>query len=103
MMAAASRWHTDQFTEPNLEKLDVERRYRQLQRIESGGFTALERKIFSIQGTHQNLEAAILVEDHLRHALPGKHCDQKADEDSLAGTCWTAYERMTRVLAASPR
>ena len=42
------------------------------------GDAVLQRKIFAAQRPHQDLESAILVEDHLGRALSGQHGDQES-------------------------
>ena len=66
-----------ELAQPDLEKFDIGRRDRQLQRIESGGYTVLQREIFAAQRPHQNLESAILVEDHLRGSLSASMATRK--------------------------
>ena len=99
--AAARPPGTAEFNEPQLQELHVGRSRGQLQRIEAGGLARLERKVLAVERPHQDLEAAILVEQHLGDALARQHGDQESDEHGLARTGRTADQGVARVLPAA--
>ncbi len=90
-----------QVPQPCLEEFDIGRRDRQLQWIETGGHTVLQRQIFASQCAHQNLETAILIEDDLSRALAIQQGDQKADEHCLARAGGTANECVAGIFSAA--
>ncbi|MBV6416901.1 MAG: hypothetical protein CMLOHMNK_01519 [Steroidobacteraceae bacterium] len=73
-----------QRTQPDLQKLDGLGRRGKLQRIEPGGYAIPEREVGTTQRPRQDIEAPVLVEDHLRHTLPREQGHEKADQDGLS-------------------
>src|SRR6186713_1067313 len=76
---------THQRPEPCFEKLEVGCGIRQLEWVEAGGLAVGQRQVLASQSPHENLQASVLVEHDLRHALPVQHGYQEADEHCLAG------------------
>src|SRR6185437_2768952 len=74
----------DERAQPQLLELHMDRLGRQLQWIESRRQAVLERQVLPAQGTHQDLQAPVLVDDDLCHALALEYRERETDQHRLA-------------------